>query len=320
MSHLNIIYDLELEPVNFGILASLVCCDIRREDLGLERCRLFILMSPTDGFRNKSARDRQIDIEEKYWRLWHITKPAARLLPTCDGVLVFDDRAQFQELLPSLRPHIAPKRFSIEPRVKVVIGKHEEAIAAGNSGQNIQRLKAPPYSVSAAQRWKLAHADEKPMISITLRQSAFHAGRNSNISQWIAFAEYLQNSGFTPVFVPDTEAVIMGETELPPHLITNFPAAIDIELRTAFYEVCDLNFFVGNGPCLLPQFNKHIDYILCNLLIPGFPNSTPAHFERIGLPVGSQMPGQENGYARIVWETDSQENLIQAFEQWRSAR
>ncbi len=316
MSYLNVIYDLKNEPIHFGILPTLVLADIYRELAGIQLCRLWIVKAPGDGFRRHSIRDQGSDVEEKHWRLDHLIKAAGRLLPSCKSVSVMDSRSIFETMLPLLSPPTFPSNYSLERGI--MIGKHKSAIAAAKDGLNIQRLKAAPYPVNAAQKWVSSYSGGQPAISLTLRQSEFKEGRNSRVDQWVNFADYLVSKGYTPIFVPDTEASLNGRLGLPERFLINELAAIDLEVRNAFYEVCDLNFFVGNGPCFLPFFNKHIDYVVCNLLIPGYYTESPEHYDDIGLPVGSQMPGRQNKYGELVWERDDSEVLIRAFTDWQT--
>ena len=323
MSCLNVIYDLKHEPLHFGILPSLVCADVERERLDLQWCRIYAVMASGDGFRQKSRRDKTSNNQEKYWRLHYLILSATRLLPSCMSSSIFDDRELFFEIsaqLTPIIPSIGPGSDGDAMDSEWMFGKHKATIRLAKKGVDIQRLMATEYAKTSASNWAASRAQGRPVISLTLRQSSFLEGRNSNILEWVKFADYIETKGFVPIFVPDTEASLNGRLDLPGRFIVNELAALNMEIRNAFYEVCDLNYFVGNGPCFLPYFNKNIDYIVCNLLVPGYPTEEPEHYEALGLPVGSQMPGQANGYGKLVWEPDNADVLIREFDLWCGAR
>lgn len=320
MRCLNIIYDLQNEPVNFGITPSLVIADLYREQAGFDFCRMFVVMAPGDGFRHASIRDKEVSVEEKKWRLQHMVVAAARLLPSCRAVAVIDDRRMFADLLPSLTPDIFPQNYSMEEKSyrKGRIGKHGATIKNAINGFDIQRLQAPSFALESARQWLANKSEGKPSVSLTIRDCNFQSGRNSRLDNWIRLADHIVGSGCVPIFVPDTETLMAGEVDIPERFVVNGLAPLNMEIRTAIYEACDLNFFVGNGPCMLAQYNKRINYVLCNLIVPGQATTSPEHFAHIGLPVGSQIPGRQNDYGEIVWEPDDADVLIRAFEQWRT--
>jgi hypothetical protein len=81
--------------------------------------------------------------------------------------------------------------------------------------------------------------------------------RNSNLFEWHKIERWLVRNGYQVVFVPDTEAVLLGKEGAwyrdsdSPWCI---PAAMNIDIRLALYELAEFNCFTTGGPMALAAF------------------------------------------------------------------
>lgn len=116
-------------------------------------------------------------------------------------------------------------------------------------GQKVPKLKAPLLAVERIRQWLSPFP--KP-VSITLRESAEWPHRNSNILEWIKFADYLAVKGYTPIFVRDTNKAFESPVSSYPECTQ---ASLNLASRMALYELCLGNTFISNGPVNLALFS-----------------------------------------------------------------
>lgn len=139
--------------------------------------------------------------------------------------------------------------------------------------------------------------DRKAYTTITLRDSFRNKYRNSNLSAWNRFAEYLKKRG--------KEVMVLPECETAP---------LDVEYRMELYASADMNLGVSNGPMALCQFSE-APYITINMN----PKSVDAQYDndkvlaKHGLFPGSQLAWR-NANQLLVWEPDTYENIVRAYE------
>ena len=116
-------------------------------------------------------------------------------------------------------------------------------IDAYNDGIELPKFKAPDW---AKQQIKEKFGDRHPIV-ITLRETNMHMYRNSNIPEWLKFAEWLKDQGEDVLFLRDTEKA----DEPMEGWETYSEASKELELRMAVYEIAKLTYFGSNGPFAL---------------------------------------------------------------------
>ena len=152
----------------------------------------------------------------------------------------------------------------------------------------------------------------KPPITITLREAAYSSHRNSNLDEWLKFAEYLTAQGERVVFVRDTSHAmdkITGYETCP-------AASVDIDVRLALYEGAKCNLFVSNGPWSLALFGT-APWLMFNqidALDPYPPNTAQWWRQFHGIDQGEQFPWSRPDQ-RIVWQRDTFANMTKAWEE-----
>ena len=147
---------------------------------------------------------------------------------------------------------------------------------------------------------------------MTLRQYLHNPERNNNISEWNKFLKHISND-YSIVIIPDTEYEFNDYDEKINDFIYCDMAAQDVLLRFAIYELAFCNFFINNGPCIAATLDKSINYILIKIDQDESVEATQRKFiENQGFKYGSK-PTYASLNQRWIWEDDSFENILNAF-------
>src|SRR5262249_55124757 len=153
--------------------------------------------------------------------------------------------------------------------------------------------------------------DGSSPIVITLREKEGWQDRNSQIPEWIKFAEYLRDQGRDVLFVRDFD---MAREPLP---FPTYPeASLDTHIRLALYEAAACNFFVANGPVHLALFTERP--MLAFIPVKGddyeYWANTPTFWRDLhGVEQFGQMPWSRPDQ-RLVWGMDDFETIRKAWD------
>ncbi len=146
---------------------------------------------------------------------------------------------------------------------------------------------------------------EKPVVTITLRDTFRYLSRNSQHDAWLQFADNISGQ-YQPVFVPDTSRAFDHWDKPYPC----FPiGAVDLDSRVALYELSEMNCFSSNGPgntCWL----GHGSFLFFNTRAADYVGEEV--WERMRIPVGSQ-PLYLKPRQKLVWEIDSLDVIEKEF-------
>lgn len=276
-------YDLAVSPPTYDFFPFLAQAERARLAMGRERIDLVIQPGLKDGFRDDGLPP---DLIERRSMLLRVVLAGARLLPSVSDVVCFGQRTNISCDFPARYDVMRPT-------------SHYGAFALKNGHRCLR-------ATEAAKRAIKRRFDGMRFATITLRQSAYWPGRNSNLKAWTAAADYLKEYNITPVFVPDTHGVA-------PHGYASAElASWDIDLRMAIYEAAEVNLGVANGPlalCIL----SNAKYVMWKLVSN---DAAPAHkvefYRSHGIEVGDQFG--ENG--RLIWEDDSTESVIKGVHEF----
>lgn len=181
---------------------------------------------------------------------------------------------------------------------------------AARAGEKVPTFRASKEALEAVELDILAKGP-CPVV-ITLREAQYETHRNSNFGEWLRFAEYLRSQGERVIFVRDHAKATEG--------ISGFEvcpaAALDLDVRMALYETCKCSLTVANGPWCLNLFGlgPWISFVKLDPMDPYQPNTPNWYKIYHGVAEGDQYlwsrPDQ-----RIIWKTDTFENLCEAWEQ-----
>jgi len=190
---------------------------------------------------------------------------------------------------------------------EVMWSSYRRVVERSRAGEAVPKLKAPLELVTQANG--LAGC-----VTITLRETDYWIERNSNVPEWLRFAEWLKQHGERVIFVRDT-----AYADKP---IPGFPVCADaarsVVHRAALYEVAKANLFVSNGPCMIAMFGNKPCMVMVEVrddkYFPYWPNTPTAWAHNIGVQVGEQFPWCRSDQ-RIIWERDNFDNLMQGWQQ-----
>jgi hypothetical protein len=169
---------------------------------------------------------------------------------------------------------------------------------------------AAPAEIREQVRLALARDNIVDPIVITLREADHSPHRNSNLPEWLKFAEWLKQQGETIIFVRDTakaQEKLTGWTTCP-------SASENLLVRAALYECAKCNCFVSNGPHILATIGNR-PWLLFNEIqdeVRYFGNTGLGWEKFTGIKAGGQFPWSRTNQ-RIIWARDTFEVMRDAW-------
>ena len=154
----------------------------------------------------------------------------------------------------------------------------------------------------------------KPPVTITLREAEHWPERNSNMRAWLRFADKLAWRGERVIFVRDT-----ARAYEPLDVFETYPAAsVDLGERLSLYEAAKANLFISNGPGVLALFGSKpwLQFIPIGDEGQEFAANTASFWrDKMGVEPPGQFPWSKPDQ-RIVWQEDSYENIVAAWDEF----
>jgi hypothetical protein len=114
--------------------------------------------------------------------------------------------------------------------------------------------------------------------------------------------------------VPDTEQPAL---DVPFEVCLD--AALNIDRRLALYSAAMLNAGVNSGPLGFCWYSQSLPYLTLRMQDSSQRETTTEYFVLCGLTPGCQYPWATL-LQRLVWQDDTEENLLAAFEDWHALR
>lgn len=261
------VYDLGRSPLTYDFTHWLAAVERQRRESGEKEVRVRFVM----GERLVTERDQHFTPERKAWRLHNLLVPLCRLLPCVSSYEIGREGEQNFSYHPP-RP-VKPETF----------------------------LKASGAAESLIASWLRT---DKRVVTITIRQSDLQTARNSNLEEWRRVAAWLRERNYLAVFVPDTEALMMGEPMDYGDFRVCQPAAMNPDIRLALYERATLNCFTSGGPFGLPLYSG-LPFLLCKTVFPEYRSCLKETQDKLGY-TPEQFPGP---LQRISWCDDAADDL-----------
>ncbi|MCW8916123.1 MAG: hypothetical protein OQK24_09760 [Magnetovibrio sp.] len=260
-------YDFSVSPYGFDFIFFLYLAEIERQKLGVSKIHPVLVPAPTDMLiqddgtnfeEGMSSRLRYANTNNWWYR--NIIVPTTWLLESCNQLTVCNSRDEAWDIFTRAKS-IYPGEYSPHHPVQ---GYSDSLVVAGfgeTEAEDMPSLKATPMALQFVEQWVDNNVGGRKLIPITLREAPFsmNQDKNSNIAEWVAFAQQLNPDQYYPVFVRDTS---MALETLPDELsdCVVFPEAPwNLDIRMGLYQLGYLNMFVGNGPgmlCLLNRENR----------------------------------------------------------------
>jgi tetratricopeptide (TPR) repeat protein len=309
------IYDLGVFPTSFDLAPFLLAAQGEALEKGCSRVRLLLVDGEHHGVRFEGDEYETLyPPEMRGWKVSHILQALPRLCPMVERTV---------SIVPREEVHLYLARY---PNVMICDEAHGNYDGLYlNAWRCLDRYRqqigfcAPTAAHHYLQNWIIREnpAADKPLVTLTLRESRWSTDRNSDLSIWAETVALLHQDGYWPVVVPDTE---MAFVERGPewHAATFCtPAAFDLELRMALYERAHLNIFTNSGPALLAIGSQNCRYLYTGITYEGTNEATLRRIRPMGMIPGL-MPFRTGPYQQWIWEpvtTDLVRHSIAAMTQ-----
>ena len=279
-------YDLAVAPVTFDAVWFTVAADLARRAAGRRHLHFVIVPGRLEGFRQEhDAYEALVDREARRWRIQNMLLPVFGLLEATAGMTVAASRDEAGYLRDRARA-VFPDRY--DPALPTYSHTHG-VIAAARAGEATAVLCAPKDARRTIDRYFRAHAGDRKVLTITLRDYGFGAARNSNHAAWAAFSRALDPAEWFVVVVPETTRTVEAPRPELEGLAMLPEAAWNVGLRLALYEAADLNMSVNTGPIYLASFAPDAPNIVFKLAEESVDQTTTAFMEGLGFVPGKHL-------------------------------
>lgn len=231
-----------------------------------------------------------------------------------DGNALMDSEQRQKNFESILRPMLDLIGAVEEPRA-AIDGRHVEycslipVVEAYKAGEKVPKFNAPQEYRDLVNEVVMKESGQPPVV-ITLREAEHFPHRNSDLTQWLKFAAWLEDQGEKVVFVRDTAKAherISGFKTCP-------PASEDLCVRMALYQAAKACLFVANGPAMLAVFSD-VPWLLFNVVQEGAgyrANTSEGWRGCAGITPPEQFPWSKPNQ-RICWVKDDFELMRDAY-------
>ena len=297
---LYVFYDFENSPITFDIVAFLINAEIFRRANNYSFLCIVLVPGKDKGFRKRSNLNKE-EMKSESWRIRNILIPCCYLLPSCRNVMVYQNREDVKVFLMKASIHKFPADYNIS--ISTSAHSFWRLVDSYHKNGEIPSIHPTPQAIKYINEWISNNAQNRKVITITLRTSPYGKDRNSNIGAWCQFADTLKKTDYLPIFIRDTD----DDFQLVPKELQGFKifSAIswNVELRTALYEQAYLNMFVNNGPVILCILNKKTRYLSFKLITETSPETTVKHMKMQKILPGKDYPFATS-FQKLIWEDD----------------
>ena len=309
---LHALCDFELIGYTFNFAEYIVQLNKYIKENNIKKFNIILIPTfpDTTNFRNeyypkeKIARS-MIDQEEINWRLFNIIIP----LIDCSynkpsEIIVIQNRASLNDYL---NKNTFPVNYSkLTPKTNDINDLYKNTFSLKSIG-----LKSNKIGREFIDNWSMIfNLDLSKTVTINIRDQEFDPKRNSNINEWLKFANYLKQLSYNVIILPDTNKLWSLENVFKDFIIAK-DISTSIHLRIALYEKVFLNFFVPNGVSLLSILNYKSNYIF---LKAGVIKGSVVHTKEQWIVDGDFCFSNEN--QKLVYNEDSFENIKKAFKEY----
>jgi hypothetical protein len=266
---MEVYYDLSQSPATHDIVYFLA----RAEDLRIQNGHKDLQVRIVDGDRMMTPRDVLYTHERKQWRIHNLLVPVCRLLPSVTDVSM------------GLGKQTIPYSAIEKPRAAI--------------------FKSPEIARSIVVKAIETYANP---VTISIRQTDFNAIRNSRMKEWLIVASWLLDNGYTPIFIPDIEAEIIGKSHEHDYPVYR-AATYNHALRLALYELSVANLMTSGGFFGMSMLCD-IPMMAFKLVTPNLGACTAEYLTRISITPAADW-GQ---YKKLFWEQDTADFIIPQLE------
>jgi len=241
-----------------------------------------------------SEYDKIINEDSSNWRINNILIQTASIHDKCKGIIILPDRQSVKEIIKN--NEIYPYLYDgVNLRAANIIEFYKNM----DRPKLFTGLSASVKGKEYIESYIKENSINKKIITIVLRNYDFDPIRNSKIDEWAKFVNYLLESNYHPVIIPDTDDAFNRMLPFDERYIFR-DCCWNIGLRMALYESSYLTLSVPTGPVALALFNKKCSVIVMNFLPEGSITTSRESFKKIGYEIGENyrflLPNQKVSY------------------------
>ncbi|MDB4797078.1 hypothetical protein OAG94_00785 [bacterium] len=305
-----VVYDLNSSPITFDFAHFLAAADSYGKTH--EKSNLFLLIVQRD--LDPLLADRlyadTITEDSQNWRLNNIILQLIQLYPACIGYSFLSCKSEILNFISNQLVYPSGYSHTYKPSLDYV------DIFKLINLKLFSGFHAPKQGLSYIHKWKKLNAILNPMVVITLRQYGYDVARNSNIEEWVKFAHWVKEQGFTPIFVPDTDSCWVRNDLFDDFIVFNEPCW-NLGLRMALNELSFVNLFYYNGPASICTLNKKVRTIVFFPVIEESIHGNSTTIKQFGLTNGQRRYNFAELHQFLSWKRDSFENIKDEFTEFQ---
>ncbi|MCG7563598.1 hypothetical protein [Pseudoalteromonas sp. McH1-42] len=305
---LHVVYDMKVNLPCYDALSFAAVAEAERIKRKLKYIHFYMLSANPGG--NKLSFDANYTEDDRSWRIANIVKPIFESLPSYIGCSDIINRADLTPTMAGKLNLFPEDILTTQAGVAHGLLKLEEYY---NNGIPMPELKVQPAAASMVQTLlDHCHAQNKKLVTLTLRNTPTHPERNTPVGPWIEFLQSLDTDTYFPVLLRDTSECL-NATPLS-QLAFEVPAAtISFALRIALYDAAYINLSSSGGPSFAYYFLKGCSSIRYSPIDDNHFATARNTLETAGFKIGEEQFFAQNGLHQIPFEVETFESIQQAF-------
>jgi|TARA_B110000967_G_scaffold190223_1_gene214719 hypothetical protein len=295
---LNVYYDLKYAPATFDFAHFLSFSNAVRQDLKSNDMSINIIC---EQFRQKSTRDKLLEVSERKWRVNHILLKLANLIPEVSSVTVNSGYLS-EKKIPSFPigypPHPGDKEYTI-PYSGAYLRHFYDS----------KHINLRPFRASEQAKNYINNLFRDDVITITLRNSEYQPKRNSNLEEWYKVYQAIKKTRFRPIVIPCFEDCMKNKSYAKYDWEVWEPGCTEIDLRLALYEKSHDNLCINNGTSTVLIYSN-CKYHMFKLLTDGYPTTKPEFLMQEYTFEMGESPIFSSINQHFIWEDDTAINIL----------
>ncbi len=306
------VYDLNVVPATFDFAFLLAAAETFGKSHGMSKVFVLFLQKNLEQIGDEEY-SAIVSQDSQQWRSNNILLQLCQLYPACSGYGFLPSNAKVDNFIQNKL--VYPARYSSTYKS---YAKNYAEIFELIDKRLFTGFSASQTGINYIHQWMSCNDIAGRMVVITLRNYGYDETRNSNIAEWVKFARWVKNEGFTPIFVPDTETCWTSTKELEHFTVFTEPCW-NLGLRMAIYEQAFVNFFYSNGTSVIGSLNKKISLIAMCPIIEDSLHQKAEVLNSFGLESGQRRYNFAEKHQFLSWKRDTFENIREEFLEFVSS-
>jgi len=303
-------------PYSFDILVFLFVANRFRVEQGGDVLDVaFVAHASDPGIVDQEIQE---NFKSRYRSLIHNLGIQATQMLSCIGnIHFFDNRKMFVDYFNGIKKQVTVFPEFYNPVVPLYKIKHNQAdffcyrhLIGEINAEKILNLRAPADAVTFAQRWIEQNTEDKPTITITLRQLETEKSKNTNLSVFQDVIRDFSDKEIMFVIIPDYETAYTNCPIEGDNVVVCNEAVLSLSFRAAIYESVSFNVFSNNGPAAIGPLSRIVKYIVINPIR----DEPSSRMESIAHSNGLKENGSywgANQYQRLIWKPETREIITE---------